>query len=216
MPAGAEPVTPAYIEEYLRALTPPRDPVLTGLEEDARRDSVPIVGPLVGRFLQVLARGIAARRIFELGSATGYSTLWLARALADGGEVHYTERDAGRIATARAAFERAGLAGRIVVHEGDALEALRSVPGPFDMIFNDLDKRFYPRALSEGVPRLRAGGLWVSDNALWDGRAARTPPADDDTAAIQRHNREAYARPDLDCALVPLRDGLLVATKRSP
>lgn len=114
-------VTPEPIEAYLRELTPPRDAALAALEEDARANKVPIVGPLVGRFLHGMARSVGARRIFELGSATGYSTIWLARALPEGGEIHYTEWDRARAETAQAAFREAGVAGKVRVHVGDAL-----------------------------------------------------------------------------------------------
>ncbi|MBI4229562.1 MAG: O-methyltransferase [Planctomycetes bacterium] len=206
-------VTPESIEAYLRELTPPRDAALSGLEEDARANKIPIVGPLVGRFLHGMARSVGARRIFELGSATGYSTVWLARALPEGGEIHYTEWDRKRADTARRAFEQAGVAAKVRAHVGDALESLAKTPGTFDLVFNDLDKNFYPAALEAGVPRLRPGGVWISDNALWDGEVVSAPPRDEWTESIRRHNTAAYARPDLFCSLIPLRDGLLVGWK---
>ena len=204
----------AGLDDYLLSVLPPRDPVLARLEEEARQRRIPIVGPAVGRFLSQMVRISGARRVFELGSAIGYSTLWLARAVGDSGHVFYTDGSDGNAAEARRAFEEAGVAARVTVLVGDALASLDATEGEFDFIFNDVDKEGYPDVLRRAVPRLAAGGLLVTDNVLWSGRL-RLPAVEDDaeTAAIREFNRLLYASPDLETTILPLRDGLSIARR---
>ena len=184
------------------------------MEEEAARRGIPIVGPAVGRLLAQLVRISGARRVFELGSAVGYSTVWLARAVGPGGRVFYTDGSEEVAAEARRNLEDAGVADRVTVLVGDALECLARTDGELDLVFNDVDKEGYPEVLRQAVPRLRPGGLLVTDNVLWDG-ALRLPACEDDaeTAAIREFNRLSYAHPDLEVTIVPLRDGVAVARK---
>lgn len=205
-------IVSAEVESYLAAITPASEPVLREMEALAAERDFPIVGPLVGRLLFVLARSIDARAVFELGSGFGYSALWFARALGEGGRVVMTEKDPRNVALARDYFGRAGLLDRAAFETGDALEALAGYPGPFDIVFTDLDKKDYPRALLEAVPKLRRGGLLITDNVLWSGRVARDAE-DAATAAIQAHNRELFAAAGLMATILPLRDGVAVAVK---
>jgi predicted O-methyltransferase YrrM len=200
------------VEGYLRKVAPASEPVLAEMEELAARRDFPIVGPLVGRLLFVLARALGAERVFELGSGYGYSALWFAKALAGGGRVILTEGDAANVAAARGYFERAGLLDRAVFETGDGLEVIDRYPGPFDVVFCDIDKRDYPRAFHQALPRLRRGGLLITDNVLWSGRVAR-PAQDPDTAGVQEYNRLLMASPELVASLLPLRDGVAVAVK---
>ncbi len=206
------PIVSPEIDEYLNSLLPEGDEVLREMEELARQRQIPIVGPAVGRFLHLLALSIGARRIFEAGSAIGYSTLWLARAVGPGGKVIYTDGDRRNADQARRYLDRAGMLDRVDVRVGDALELLSEEKGPFDLIFNDIDKEDYPRALRMSVPRLRIGGLFVGDNALWHGRILDKEP-DADTKAILEFNRLLYSTPQLHPSIVPLRDGVAVAVK---
>lgn len=204
----------AGLDDYLLSLLPPRDGVLARMELEARRRGIPIVGPAVGRLLAQYARLVGARRVFELGSAIGYSTLWLALAVGPEGHVFYTDGSAANADEARRSFEEAGVAERVTVLTGDALACLEATEGEFDLIFNDVDKEGYPDVVRRAVPRLRPGGLLISDNVLWSGRL-RLPPVEDDaeTAAIREANRLLYGSPDLETTIVPLRDGIAVARK---
>ena len=205
-------VNPA-VEKYMDGLLPARDPVLQEMEEQAQRRDIPIVGPAVGRLLYQYARILGAKKIFELGSAIGYSTIWWARAVADGGKVYYTDGDKKNAAEARGYFEKAGLAERIQVEVGDALELLSEQKQEFDIIFNDVDKEDYPRVLHLVSSRLRKGGLFITDNALWYGRVTESNPEKESTRAVLEFNRRLYAMREFFTAIVPLRDGLAVAMK---
>ncbi|HEV2177860.1 MAG TPA: O-methyltransferase [Terriglobia bacterium] len=210
MPRIIEPRT----EEYLYSLLPKRDAVLGEMERHAAKHNVPIVGPACGRLLYQLARLIKARRVFEMGSAIGYSTLWLARAVGPRGKVFYTDGDPANARRAESSFKRAGVLGRVRILVGDALDLLDSTPGQFDIIFNDVNKPQYPEVFRRAVPRLRVGGLFITDNVLWSGRAARpAAPGDAETRAIQEFNRLVYRSPMLFTTIVPLRDGMAVCER---
>src|SRR5262249_24954730 len=132
--------------------------------------NIPIVGPVVARVLYQYAQLIGARRVFEMGSAIGYSTIWWARAVGESGEVFYTDGDQKNADEARGYFQRAMVAGQIRIQVGDALELLSEQKREFDIIFNDVDKEDYPRVLRLVTSRLRKGGLFITDNTLWSAR----------------------------------------------
>ncbi|MBI1941135.1 MAG: O-methyltransferase [Acidobacteria bacterium] len=207
-------ITERRTEKYLYALLPARDRVLADMERYARRHKVPIIGPACGRLLYQLARLANARRVFEMGSAIGYSTLWLARAVGPFGVVYYSDGDPANVRRARNYLRRAGVDSRVRFLTGDALRLLQTTRGPFDLIFNDVDKTQYPDVFRIAVPRLRPGGLLISDNVLWSGRAARLAPRKDtSTRAIQEFNRLIYGSEDLFTTIIPLRDGFAVCVK---
>lgn len=201
------------VEKYLYGLLPSRDPVLREIEALARQRSIPIIGPAVGRLLALVVEISGAKRIFEMGSAVGYSTIWLARAAGPGGEVYYTDGDPENARRAREYFRRAGVAGRIRILVGDAVRLIDDVPGKFDLIFNDVNKHQYPAAFRKAVPRLRRGGLLLADNALWFGRVTRKA-TDRATRGVQTFNRLIYSSKGLFPVIVPLRDGVAVCRKR--
>jgi caffeoyl-CoA O-methyltransferase len=202
------------VEEYLYQLLPERDAVVTEIEDYAAQNRVPIIGPAVARMLTLFVQVSGAKRIFEMGSAIGYSTIWLARAAGPKGKVVYTDGDPEKARVAKDYFRRAGVAKRIDVRVGDALDLLKNSPGTFDLIFNDIDKRQYPAALRVALPKLRRGGLFITDNTLWSGKAARSAAPDDlDTQGIQEFNRLVYATKELYPVLLPLRDGVTVCQK---
>jgi predicted O-methyltransferase YrrM len=206
--------TSAEVERYLYALLPRRDVVLEEMERYAAGHSVPIVGPAVGRLLALLVRISGARRIFEMGSAIGYSTLWLARAAGASARVYYSDGDRAKAAFALERFRRAGVARRIRVLTGNSLDLIAGVRGKLDMVFIDVDKHQYPEALRRALPRLRRGGLLVADNALWSGRAARrAAPGDAATRGVREFNRLTFAGSPLFTVIVPLRDGVTIAVK---
>ena len=195
-------------------MLPKRDEVLSEMEDYATAHNVPIVGPAVARVLQQLAMMINARTVFELGSAIGYSTIWWAQVVGEKGRVIYTDGDSKNAERARGYFERAGVAKRIKIHTGDALEFLSEQKQEFDIIFNDVDKEDYPRVLRLVSPRLRKGGLFITDNVLWSGRVAEKNPKDPRTKAILEFNRLLYNSEDFYTTILPIRDGLAVALKK--
>jgi len=207
-------VTVALVDDYLYGMLPKRDPVLAEMEDYAGAHDVPIVGPAVGRVLQQLALMINAKTVFELGSAIGYSTIWWAQAVGEDGRVIYTDGDSKNAERARGYFDRAGVARRITVHTGDALEYLSEQKQEFDIIFNDVDKEDYPRVLRLVAPRLRKGGLFITDNVLWSGRVAEKKPKDASTKAILEFNQLLCASPDFMTTILPIRDGMAVALKK--
>ncbi len=204
-------VTPA-VDKYIYSLLPKRDPILAEMEAHAKRHNVPIVGPACGRLLTLLVQMSGAKRIFEMGSAIGYSTLWLARAAGPGAEVFYTDGNPENAKRAQATFERAGVADRIHVQVGNALDLLKQTPGEFDLIFNDVDKHYYPDVFHLAVPRVRSGGLFVTDNSLWSGRVTKKS-TNADTRGVQKFNKLVYDSKDLYPVIVPLRDGMIVCRK---
>jgi caffeoyl-CoA O-methyltransferase len=207
-------ITDPLVEQYVYSLLPERDAVLQEMEAEAATRNIPIVGPAVGRALHQFARMIGARTVFEMGSAIGYSTIWWARAVGEQGRVFYTDGDRKNADQARRYFERAGVAGQIKILVGDALELLSGEKGPFDIIFNDVDKQDYPRIFRLAVPRLRQGGLFISDNVLWHGRVVEPlEPNDSGTRGILEFNQLLYASKELYPTILPLRDGLGVALK---
>lgn len=206
--------TAGPVDDYLYSMLPKRDAVLVEMEEYASEHNVPIVGPAVARVLQQLALTIQARTVFELGSAIGYSTIWWAQAVGDKGEVIYTDGDAKNAERARGYFARAGVSSRIKIHTGDALEYLSEQKREFDIIFNDVDKDDYPRVLRLVAPRLRKGGLFITDNVLWSGRVAKKNPTDSQTKAILEFNRKLYDSPEFYTTILPIRDGLAVGLKK--
>jgi caffeoyl-CoA O-methyltransferase len=206
--------TAGPVDDYLYSMLPKRDDVLVEMEEYATQHNVPIVGPAVARVLQQLALMLNARSVFELGSAIGYSTIWWAQAVGEKGRVVYTDGDVKNAERARSYFTRAGVSDRITLHTGDALEVLSEQKQEFDIIFNDVDKDDYPRVLRLVAPRLRKGGLFITDNVLWSGRVAEKNPTDSRTKAIVEFNRKLQDSKDFYTTILPIRDGLAVALKK--
>lgn len=207
-------VTVPEVDDYLYSLLPARNEVLTEMEAEATKRSIPIVGPAVARVLHQLAVMIDAKTVFELGSAIGYSTIWWAHAVGKNGRVFYTDGDRKNADQARKYFERAGVADRVTVMVGDALELLSEQKQEFDIIFNDVDKEDYPRVFKLAIPRLRKGGLFITDNVLWSGRVAEKKNSEPLTKAIREFNRLLYSSSDLFTTILPIRDGVAVAVKR--
>ncbi len=200
------------IERYIDDLLPERDSVLREMEALAEREHIPIIGPAVATVLAQLVIISGAKRIFELGSAIGYSTIWLARAAGKDAEVHYSDGSRENSLRAQDFFKRGGVADRIRIHTGDALASLAKTGGDFDYIFNDVDKEGYLDVLRAVPARLRPGGIFVTDNALWHERVLA--PADETSRTVVEFDRKMFASKDFFSSLLPLRDGVLVGVKR--
>ena len=207
-------ITVGPVEDYIYSLLPPRDEVLAEMEDLAAKKNVPIVGPAVARVFEQLVMMTGAKQVFEMGSAIGYSTIWWARAVGDNGRVVYTDGDAKNAAQALNYFQKAGVSERITVRTGDALELLSEEKQHFDIIFNDVDKDDYPRVFRLALPRLKKGGLFITDNVLWSGRVSEKNPKESHTKAIIEFNRLLYSSADLFTTILPIRDGVSVAVKK--
>ena len=209
------PIAP-HVRDYLDRLVPARPEEVQTMEEYARRESFPIVGPACGQLCYQVARMIGARQVFELGSGYGYSTYWFARAVREngGGTVHHVVWDEGLSRLARGHLERLGMTDLIQYHVAEAVEQLSSHAGPFDLIFNDIDKPAYPDSLPIIKERLRPGGVLIIDNMLWQGRIFDDDEQDASTVAIRDVTELITTDPDWTASLVPIRDGLIVASKR--
>ena len=206
------PITDPDVEQYLYDLLPSRDAVLEEMEQLAEQRGIPIIGPVVGRILYQLVRLAGAKRVFEMGSAIGYSTIWMARAAGEGATVYYTDSDPENARQAEKFIQRAGVRNRVQILTGDALELLDRTPGTFDVIFNDVDKEQYPQVFRKAVPRIRKGGLLIADNALWYGKVTQ-PPEDEATRGIVEFNRLIYSSKELFTTILPVRDGFAVCEK---
>jgi caffeoyl-CoA O-methyltransferase len=203
------------VERYMRTLQERHDDdVLLDMEREAARNDFPIINRLCGVTVELLARAIRARRVFELGSGYGYSAYWFARAVGDDGEVYCTDGDAKNERKATDYLGRAALWNRIRFHVGDAVTALNATAGDFDVVYCDIDKHGYPEAWRAARERVRVGGLYICDNVLWSGRVAN-PEVDDArpelTRAIAEHNKLIADDPDYLSTIVPTRDGMMVA-----
>jgi predicted O-methyltransferase YrrM len=212
-------IVPDGIERYLADLNRAADPVLEAVAQAGASRDLPLVDAEVGALLRVLATAIGATRMLEIGTAIGYSTIWLAGALPRTGTLFTMEMSADRAREARENVARAGLADRVMVMVGDAHLLLAKVAGPFDLIFQDGDKQLYTPMLDRLVALLRPGGLLVTDNVLWDGEVVpgytASPKRDaGDTRAIADYNERLNAHPSLMTATVPLRDGVAISVKR--
>jgi predicted O-methyltransferase YrrM len=201
------------VETYLRSLLRRYDdPVLLEMEAEAERRRFPAVGRLVGVSLELLARSIRARRVFELGSGFGYSAYWFARAVGDGGEVHCTDGDTANVDQGRAFLDRAGLSGRVTWHVGDALTSFRGVDGDLDVVFVDMDKPQYPQAWREASERIRVGGLYIADNTIAAG-SGNVLGAGEVADAVREHNRLIADDERFVSFVNPTREGVLSALR---
>jgi len=205
-------VDPA-IEAYLHGIQPAPTQVLLAMEKSGHARGFPIIGPLVGRLCAQLATAIGARRVFEMGSGFGYSTVWFAGAVGPQGKVVHTDGSATLSAEARQWLTKARLAKRVEFRVGDAREALRGEKGPFDVVFIDIDKEQYPDAWELSRKRVRKGGLIITDNALWQGKVADSSARDEATRGVREYTRLAMEDPNYLTTILPLRDGVALSLR---
>ena len=212
-------ILPAPVYDYVSSFAHLPHAELAVIHDEGVRQGIPVVDPQSGALLHALVRAARARRVLEIGTAVGYSGLWMATALPPDGMLITLERDRARAEIARGHFTAAGVANRVTVMVGDASQYLHKVAGPFDVIFQDGDKASYTPLLDRLVTLLRPGGVLVTDNVLWSGRVApgfaQAGSADDNTPAIVEYNQRVASHPDLLTAVVPLRDGVSISVKRS-
>jgi predicted O-methyltransferase YrrM len=206
----------AQAVQYLEGLVPPRHPKLQAMEQQAREQGFPIIGPLLGHFCYQITRMIGARRVFELGSGFGYSTAWFARGVQEngGGVVHHAVWDSAMSRSARADLDAMGYDGIVEYHIGEAIEVLRAQAGPFDLVFNDIDKRGYPDSLPVIEAKSRPGTVLIVDNMLWSGRIFDAADASPDTNGVREMTRLLTASSSWTTSVLPVRDGILLATRR--
>lgn len=201
------------VQAWLRELADVKgDPVLEAMHAEAAERGFPIVGPEVGRLLFQLATTSGAKRIFEMGSGFGYSTLWFARAVGEDGRVWHTEGDEANTTKAREYLGRAGVADRVEFNTGDARDILKETSGEFDIIFMDIDKEQYPDAYRIFRDRVRVGGLVIVDNLIWSGRVAEGVD-DEMTNGVRQYLDLMWNDTNFLSSLMPVRDGVGVSMR---
>jgi caffeoyl-CoA O-methyltransferase len=203
------------VMRYLEQLVPPRDPEMQAMEAHATATDFPIIGPAAGYFCYLMARLTQARRIFELGSGFGYSTAWFARAVRDngGGVVHHVVWDQQLSDQAKQHLAAMQLSSLVEFHVGEAVAELSRSDEQFDLIFNDIDKQGYPASLPVIEKKLRAGGLLITDNALWSGRIFDESDQKEATAGVREFTRMITSSDKWIASIVPIRDGMFVARR---
>ena len=204
------------VQDYLTSLVPPREPELQAMEEYAAKNDFPIIGPSCGYYCYQLARMIGARSVFELGSGYGYSTAWFAKAVREngGGVIHHTVWDDKLSKMAQEHLSRLGYGDLVQYHNAEAVETLRKTQGPFDIIFNDIDKHGYPDSLPVTKEKLRSGGILIIDNMIWHGQILDPNDHEKNTEAIRQFTHAITTDPDWIVSLTPTRDGMIVAYKK--
>ena len=217
-PRGIVPVDPV-IEKYMRGLVSQTDhPVLAAMEVLAKENNFPIVNRLVGIFLEIQARTINAKRVFEFGSGYGYSAYWFARAVGVEGKVICSDSNLRNKKKAEQYLTSVSLWDRVDFHVGFAQEIFGQTEGIFDICYNDADKGDYPAIWQAAKDRIRPGGLYIADNVLWHGHVAVENDRDMHpgcTEAIIEHNRLIFSDPDFDAFINPTRDGVVVARRKT-
>jgi len=203
-------------QDYLTTLVPQREKEMQDMEDYAEKNKFPIIGPACGYYCYQLARMIKAQSVFELGSGYGYSTAWFAKAVAEngGGVVHHTVWDEKLSSMAQTHLAALGREKLVQYHVGEAVETLRNTKGPFDIIFNDIDKTGYPASLPVIKERLRSGGILIIDNMLWSGRIFDNADQSDATKGVREFTKQITTDPAWIVSLAPMRDGMIVAYKQ--
>lgn len=203
------------ITEYLTNLIPPRHPELQKMEAYAEEHDFPIIGPICGHMCYRIARAIGAKSIFELGSGYGYSTAWFAKAVQEngGGEVHHVVWDQELSRMARQHLTAMGYDQIVKYTMGEAIQTLSATVGQFDIVFMDIDKADYPKALPLIYEKVRVGGALIIDNMLWSGRIFDENDTSPETMAIRETTGMIMNNDRWVASLMPIRDGLLVANK---
>lgn len=204
------------IQDYLASLVPPRPAEVQKMEAEAQQHGFPIIGPVCGQACYLLARNMGAKQVFELGSGYGYSTYWFTKAVREngGGQVHHTVWEEALSRQAQGHLAALGLDDLVTFHTAEALASLRSTPGQFDIIFNDIDKEAYPDSLPLIKEKLRPGGLLIIDNMLWHARIFDPADSSPATLGVKHFTQAITSDPDWIVSLLPMRDGMIIAHRR--
>lgn len=208
-------IVDARLEDYCSRWSTPVSSVLDELERETHLKTMypqMLTGAWQGRCLTLISQLIAPKRILEVGTFTGYSAICLAQGLAPGGVIETIEVDEERAPMIRRYVEKAGLADRIRLHIGSALDIIPDLTGPFDLVFLDAHKPDYPVYFDLAFDKINPGGLILSDNVLWSGKVLDTDQ-DEDTRALDAYNQKLAHDPRIEQVILPLRDGLSVARK---
>jgi caffeoyl-CoA O-methyltransferase len=207
------PILDQAVEQYIRQQVGVEDEVLAAVRAFAREHRVPSISPEAGQLIGVLCRAIQAQRVLEIGTCTGYSGIWIARAIAPDGRLETIEYDPEHAEWARRHFAQAGVADRVQIHQGDAKDVLRSLPsGRYDAVFIDADKEGYSFYLEQALRLVRLRGLILADNVLWQGRVAAEPVGPTGVAIVE-FTRRMLAEPRLASTIVPVGDGLSISIR---
>jgi caffeoyl-CoA O-methyltransferase len=201
-------VLPEHVNDYLVQLARPENPILLEMEALAREENFPIVGPECGRVLHQVALLTGAKRVFEMGSGYGYSTLWFALAMGPEGRIFHTDGDVNNTGKAREFLARAGHENQVAFKTGIAQDVLKRTPGEFDVIFIDVDKEQYPECYDLARERVRVGGAILIHNTLWSGRVMDPGNQDPATVGIRGYLQRMWADPDFVSSFLPMHDGL--------
>jgi len=208
-------MTFSMVQDYLTTLVPPRSTEMQVMEMYAKEVGYPIIGPVAGYLCYQIARMTGAKRVIELGSGYGYSTAWFAKAVTEngGGTVHHVVWDTELSQRAQEHLGRLGYGDIVEYHVGEAVETLKGMSGPFDLIFNDIDKEAYPGSLPVIEEKLRPGGVLIVDNMLWLGRIFDKSDQEPSTEGVRKFTQRITSQDGWIASIVPIRDGLLVAYK---
>ncbi len=209
-------LTYSAVQQYLIDLVPPREQEMQEMEKYATKTDFPIIGPAAGYVCYQMARMINARSVFEMGSGYGYSTAWFAKAVQEngGGVIHHVVWDEELSKMAALHMKRLGFEDLVQYHKAEAIETLRCIKGPFDLIFNDIEKQEYPASLPLIKEKLRSGGMLIIDNTLWSGRIFDNKDESEATKGVREFTRLITHDPDWIVSLVPVRDGMILAYKK--
>jgi caffeoyl-CoA O-methyltransferase len=212
---GTELLSP-QVAQYLDSLVPPREPEMLEMETIAERTNFPIIGPASGYLCYLLTRLVGAKRVFEMGSGYGYSTAWFAKAVIEngGGEVYHVVWDESLSKRARRHLSALGCEGVVNFRVGEAVQTLRETEGPFDVIFNDIEKESYPASLEVIESKLRVGGILIIDNMLWYGRIFDEADRSPATEGVREFTRRITRDPKWAAVLTPIRDGVIAALRK--
>ena len=209
-------LTYSAIQQYLIDLVPAREQEMQEMEKYAVKTEFPIIGPAAGYVCYQIARMIRASSVFEMGSGYGYSTAWFAKAVREngGGVVHHVVWDDELSNMAALHLERLGFGDLVQYHKAEAVETLRGIKGPFDLIFNDIEKQDYPVSLPLIKEKLRPGGVLIVDNTLWSGQIFDKKDQSQATNGVRKFTRLITQDPDWIVSLLPIRDGMILAYKK--
>lgn len=205
-------ITEPKLKDYIMNMMPERDDVLKDMEEYARQNNFPIIGPMCGTFLRQLAMAIRAKNIFEMGSGYGYSAYWFAGGMDKDGKIICTEGSEKNKKLAMEYLKRGGYDSMVDFHVGYAQDIIKKYDGPFDIILNDVDKEQYPECFDLAIPKLRKGGIFITDNVLWSGQIL-DENQDEATCGILEFNRKLFNSKEILSNIIPMRDGLAMAVK---